>query len=158
MSELFSSISDTDGIRQGDVIRKIGPYPDDAVTWGVIVTADCDIAQKKAGERYTWLEIVSMKSYLEDSWAEDQLRRLIEKQGKATTEALNGQIKRLGMNLSALEPLSLCDWLSSSSADEVMKAVTQKSEVTDTKTRDALKAIRVALGFETMDPPLVRLM
>ena len=52
-------------MRQGDIIRSLNPKTGKAAKLGVVITADCDIAQRKASERYTWLEIVPMKDYIE---------------------------------------------------------------------------------------------
>lgn len=145
MSTLLTPVSDTEEIRQGDVIRRIDAT-NGAVTWGVIVTADCDIARRKAGERYTWLEIVSIKAYLEGAWAEDQLRQMIKKQAKISAEAISGKIRKQKLSLDPLQPESLSKWLSTTTADEVLAAV---SKTVDPKQLAALQALRLAYGYGT---------
>ncbi len=60
MTGFFTQIEDTEEVRRGDIIRKLNPKTGEAEKLGIVITADCDIAQRKAGERYTWLEIMPM--------------------------------------------------------------------------------------------------
>ncbi len=55
--ETYVEIPDGDDISQGDVI-KIEEFDSDGhaipeVDYGIVITADCDIAQKKMGDHYT---------------------------------------------------------------------------------------------------------
>ena len=84
MSDHFIFIEDDVAIRQGDIIRRHDGHSE---ILGLILTADCDIAQKKTNDRITWLEIVGADHYLENQWATEQLRRLVEKQSRAICEA-----------------------------------------------------------------------
>ncbi len=145
MSTLLTPVSDAEEIRQGDVIRRI-EATSGIVTWGVIVTADCDIARKKTGERYTWLEIVSIKAYLEGIWAEEQLRQMIKKQARISAEAISVQIRKQKLSLNPLHPESLSKWLSTATAEEVLSAV---SKTVDSKQLAALQALRLAHGYGT---------
>lgn len=65
MTDFFMPIEDTEDVRQGDIIRKFNSKTGEVEKIGIVITADCDIAQKKAGERYTWLEIMPMTGYVE---------------------------------------------------------------------------------------------
>lgn len=146
MNEFFKTISDDDDIRQGDIIRMIHPTSPLNVTYGVVVTADCDIAQKKAGERYTWLEVLSIKDYIEGPWAEEQLRKLAEKHSKALCEYLNAQLRKLDSSLSPLTTKTLAEWLKSCSAEEILQAITGKNSKPDQKALRELNGLAKAIG------------
>jgi hypothetical protein len=137
----FAQIEDTAEIRQGDIIRKLHPKTGETEKLGIVITADCDIAQNKAGGRYTWLEIVPMATYIEGPWAQEQLRKLSEKRSKAICEHLNGQIRKLQPDLSPLTPESLAQWLRSKTPKEILASVTGQASVQDDK------ALRDLQGF-----------
>src|SRR2546430_2331294 len=109
MTEHYVFVDDDEEIKQGDIIRRLSSTG--STIWGLIITADCDIANNKSGDNFTWIKIVRAMDYLDGSWATDQLRRLIEKQSRIAAEGLNRLIKRAGFDLSPLTATSLCDWL-----------------------------------------------
>lgn len=133
MTGFFTQIEDTDEIRQGDIIRKLNPITDEVETLGIVITADCDIAQRKAGERYTWLEILPMAAYIEGPWAQEQLRKLSEKRSKTICENLNGQLRKRQPELTALKHESLVQWLRSKTAEEILKSVTGQMPIADSR-------------------------
>jgi len=129
----FTQIEDTEEVRQGDIIRKLHPETGEAEKLGIVITADCDIAQRKVGERYTWLEIVPMAAYIEGPWAQEQLRKLSEKRSKAICEYLNGQIRKQKPGLVALTHESLVQWLRSKTAEEILEAASGQTPTADGK-------------------------
>ena len=133
MTGFFTEIEDTEEIRQGDIILKLNSKTDEVETIGIVITADCDIAQRKAGERYTWLEILPMAAYIEGPWAHEQLRKLSEKRSKGICEHLNGQIRKLQLGLTALTHESLVEWLRSKTAEEVLVSVTGQATTAESK-------------------------
>lgn len=151
MNEFFKSISDGDEIRQGDIIRMIHPSSTPTFTYGVVVTADCDIAQRKAGERYTWLQVLPMNEYIRGPWADEQLRKLAEKHSKVACEYLNAQLRRLHSSLSPLTAKTLADWLRSSSPEAILRAVTGEIPKPDLKALRDLSGLAKSLdvGEET---------
>ncbi|WP_411851012.1 hypothetical protein ACLB90_19590 [Stenotrophomonas sp. LGBM10] len=123
MSDFFKKIDDADEIRQGDVIRKTDARTGSVIALGVVITADCDIAQEKAGGRYNWVEILPMRTYIEGPWATEQLRRLAKKRSKQVLDHLAGHIRR---NLPGISPItheSLIEWLRTKSPEEVIESV-----------------------------------
>lgn len=133
MTSFFTHIEDTEEVRQGDIIRKLNPKTGEAEKLGIVITADCDIAQGKAGERYNWLEIVPMAAYIEGPWAQEQLRKLSEKRSKAICEYLSGQIRKLQPGLAALTHESLVQWLHSTTAEEILASTTGQAPAADGK-------------------------
>lgn len=139
MTGFFTQIEDTEEVRQGDIIRKLNSETGETEKLGIVITADCDIAQRKAGERYTWVEIVSMTAYVEGPWAQEQLRKLSERRSKAICEYLDAQIRKTKPGLTALTHESLVQWLRSKTPDEILASATGKAPTAnDRQLRDLL--------------------
>ena len=155
MENHYVFVSDEADIRQGDVIRRLAETGDEIL--GFILTADCDIAHNKAGDRFTWLEIVSAKNYIETYWASDQLRRFVEKQCKVACDGLNGLMKRSGIALASITPTSLSEWLAEVSAEDIVSRLSHTNKIPDSKLITNLRAVRVALGYEGPKSALDRL-
>ncbi len=131
-------------LRQGDLIRRsVGASP--FGEWGFVLTADCDIAQGKAGDHFTYLEVVQAETYLERAWAPTQLRRLIEKQSKYASEQLSGFMKRSGLDLS-LTPQQLVDWVSESHPDKIVAATNRTGRPVDARCRSVLDGLHTVLA------------
>lgn len=124
MTDFFKTIEDTDDVRQGDVIRQLHPETGALEKLGVVITADCDIAKRKASDRYTWLEILPMADYIEGPWAQEQLRKLGEKRSKTICQYLTAQARKLQPDLSEVTPDSLVQWLRSRTPAQILTSVT----------------------------------
>lgn len=157
MMSFFTHIEDTEEVRQGDIIRKLNPKTGEAEKLGIVITADCDIAQRKAGERYTWLEIVPMAAYIEGPWAQEQLRKLSEKRSKSICEQLNGQIRKLQPGLAALTRESLVQWLSSKTAEEILARATGEALATDGKQLRDLQGFALTVTVDETQSAFSRL-
>lgn len=157
MTGFFTQIEDTEEIRQGDIIRKLNPKTDEVETLGIVITADCDIAQKKAGERYTWLEILPMRSYIEEPWAKEQLRKLAEKRARTVCDHLNGQLRKRQLELTALTHDSLAQWLRDKTAEEVWASVTGQAPPVDSKPLRDLQGFALTVSADKTQSPFSRL-
>lgn len=156
MREYLADVDEDSEIRQGDVLRFPPGNSQTSPKWACVITADCDIAQKKAGEHLTCLEIIPANQYLNSYWAKEQLRKLVEKQSRVATEGVNGLLRRANHELDVLTESSLCAWLESRSADEIIAAIGAPSKI-DRKLEETLNALRVALGREGPSGNLERL-
>jgi len=157
MMGFFTQIEDTEEVRQGDIIRKLNPETGEADKLGIVITADCDIAQRKAGERYTWLEIVPMTAYVEGPWAQEQLRKLSEKRSKAICEYLNGQIRKRQPGLTSLTHESLAQWLRSKTAEEILASATGEVPTADSKQLRDLQGFALTVSTDETQSALSRL-
>lgn len=133
MTDFFKPINDTDDVRQGDIIRKLDAKTGAVERLGIVITADCDIAKNKSGDRYTWLEIVSMADYLDGPWAQEQLRKLGEKRSKTICEYLNGQLRKRELDVDPLTPQSLNEWLRGKTPEHILTGVTGQAPTPDSK-------------------------
>ncbi len=157
MTSFFALIDDTDEVRQGDIIRKLDLKTGDAEKLGIVITTDCDIAQRKAGERFTWLEIVPMATYIDGPWAQEQLRKLAEKRSKAICEHLSGQIRKLQPGLAALTHESLAQWLRSKTAEEVLTSATGQVPIADSKPLRDLQGFALTVNMNENQSAFSRL-
>lgn len=130
MSNYFSECPDEDEIRQGDIISRMvhSQGKKSERKWGVVVTADCDIAQNKSNNKYTWLEIVPSEEYMRYHWAPDMLRRIIKKHFNPCLEYLNIQIKKSELGVNTLDEDGFREWLNSNTADEILSTLNCKPE------------------------------
>lgn len=72
MFQEFESTNPTANLRQGDIVRFVR---DDLLLrrFGILLTADCDIAHNKFGENYTLAPVVGAQEYVRNVWAHDYL-------------------------------------------------------------------------------------
>lgn len=157
MTGFFTQIEETEEIRQGDIIRKLNSKTGEVEKLGVVITADCDIAQRKASERYTWLEILPMAAYVEGPWAREQLRKLSEKRSRAVCEYLNAQIRKQNPDLVALTHDSLVHWLQNKTSEEILTSVVGQAPVPDNKQLRELKGLELTVCVDEKQSALSRL-
>jgi hypothetical protein len=157
MLGFFTQIEDIEEVRQGDIIRKRNPGSGVTERLGIVITADCDIAQKKAGERYTWLEIVSMSAYVEGAWAQEQLRKLSQKRAGGVCAHLNAQIRKQSPDLTPLTHESLAHWLSTKNAEEIYRTATGKAPLADDKNFRDLRGFALTVSTDESQNTFSRL-
>jgi len=157
MTGFFTQIEETEEIRQGDIIRKLNSKTGEVEKLGVVITADCDIAQRKASERYTWLEILPMAAYVEGPWAREQLRKLSEKRSRAVYDYLNAQIRKQNPDLVALTHDSLVHWLQNKTAEEILASVVGQVPAPDNKQLCELKGLELTVCVDEKQSALTRL-
>jgi len=154
VNDYFQDVVYTDEIRQGDLIRRLTKtHPEGE--WGFVLTADCDIVQNKAGDRFTYIEIVPAKQYLEKVWAPMQLKRLVERQAKNSAEQLSGIMKRSELDFK-INADCLVTWLQERTPAEVIGIVNRTGKPLDAKLTASLEALRVALDPTLALDPLKR--
>jgi hypothetical protein len=122
-----------------------------------VLTADCDIAQGKAGDHFTYLEVVQAETYLERVWAPAQLRRLIDKQSKHCAEQLSGVMKRSGLDLS-LTPQQLIAWVSDSSPENIVARINLTGKPLEPRCRTALSGLHIVMNAPSDASYMRRLM
>jgi len=152
--DYFVDVADDDEVRQGDLIRRSdGTCPDGE--WGFVLTADCDIAQGKAGDRFTYIEILPAAVYLEDVWAPAQLKRWVSRQSKAAAEQLGGIMRRSGLDLPLTGEV-LAQWLAERTDIEVAASVNKTGKPLDAKLATSMAALHAALDRTVLQRELDR--
>ncbi|WP_313393285.1 hypothetical protein [Sphingobium yanoikuyae] len=138
---------------QGDILRSVPSDTNAEPTFGLIITADCDIVQSKAADRLTYVEVVTTRDYLERVWIPDQLQKYVKKQAKGAAEELTGLMRRSGLEL-AMSVDQLLDWLRERPVESIDKAVNRTGKALDAKLLKTLTALRCALGADANQKPL----
>ncbi|WP_323644538.1 hypothetical protein [Pectobacterium versatile] len=127
MQSYFYDFEDEDDeVRQGDIIRKnINSIQEkeDSHQFGLIITADCDIAQNKSSYRYNWLEIVTAQDFLAHHWLKSTFQKINKKQTEQCLLFLNKNIQSRNENLSILSSSSLYDWLRTDTPEEIFHSL-----------------------------------
>ncbi|MBB1478506.1 hypothetical protein H5186_03380 [Pseudoalteromonas sp. SG41-2] len=124
MSYFLKEINDDyKGILQGDVFKVgsscgdiFGPLED----FAVVITADCDIVNKKMGDYFTILPMISTESYLKEIW----LKKIISDEKKSYIHKIVEHMNK-APNFKALEcnDMSVCeleDWMSSETIELIL--------------------------------------
>ena len=106
MDIIYTAISDDLPIRQGDIIKKKSKLGD---TYGLVITADCDIAKSKHKNHYTWIEVVPTQVYMDTRWALEEIERIQTRQAKPVLEFVNKKLKDKG--LSQITEQKLLAWI-----------------------------------------------
>lgn len=70
-SKYVVSVGFDESLRQGDILKV--KVDKDKFEYGVIITADCDLAQKKHRGEVTYLKIISLRDYVESCWLVDEI-------------------------------------------------------------------------------------
>ena len=144
MNEYLLSVADDEEVRQGDLIRRFSSSRVEG-EWGFVLTADCDIAQGKAGDYYTYIEIVPAEIYLNEVWAPAQLKRFVAKQAEVAADQLGGVMRRSSLDLGITSEVLLA-WLLEQTPAEIEAAVNRTGKPLDEKLVATLIALRVALA------------
>ncbi|PMY56165.1 MULTISPECIES: hypothetical protein [Pseudomonas] len=112
MDVIYTTVSDDLPIRQGDIIKKKSRAGD---TYGLVITADCDIAKGKHKNHYTWIEIIPTQVYMDTRWALEEIERIRVKQIRPVLEFVNKKLKARA--LSQVSEAKLLDWISEVGVD-----------------------------------------
>lgn len=129
-------------LRQGDIIcreyreNSTEPYRTEL---GVIITADCDIAQDKMGPFFSYVSIISLEKYLTDVWAFEEVQRLRTRHSQAAITAIALADRRRDPEVNTLEQHDLVDWLQSSGATAIIEAVC----LSEREQKNALVSLRI---------------
>lgn len=117
----WSEVGDHEMFAQGDIVRRF-PGGDLPVEYGLVLTADCDFAQRKNSNRLSYIEVVTIGRYLDDYWAPDQLTKHLLKQVAPAAQQIAASIRRSGSDL-ALDEARLVEWVRRRRIEEIEAAI-----------------------------------
>lgn len=86
-----------------------------------IVTADCDLAQDKFGDRISCLEVLPALDYLREVWCAHESKRVFDRALSKALSALNKALE--GNALGQLAPTELVTWTHASTPENIVSAV-----------------------------------
>lgn len=141
--KFFQGVSDLSPFRQGDVIRshRTDANPKGLTRWGVIITADCDIAQGKSGDLLSYLPILSARDYLQTLWANEEIEKIVRRYGSIASGHIHRAASALNPQTKPLLPSELIDWSFVDGAEKVVATVGIKKQSDLKATITALKIL-----------------
>ncbi|AIC20713.1 hypothetical protein EY04_17915 [Pseudomonas chlororaphis] len=134
MDVIYTTVSDDLPIRQGDIIKKKSKAGD---VYGLIITADCDIAKSKHKNHYTWIEIIPTQVYMDTRWALEEIERIKAKQIRPVLEFVNKKLKARA--LSQIAEAKLLDWIVEVGAEGFISKLMSEEDSTDI--RDKIRGL-----------------
>lgn len=143
------TISSNIPMRQGDIFRwSNAPSRDPWDRTGVILTADCDIAQRKTQDFYTYVPLITLEQYIRDVWAARKLGSLVAKKLTRMIELVLKFHRVLNTAATPLSETAAIDWMRRSTIEEILSAVSAEG----TRDADELRACyRVAAAYYRED-------
>lgn len=133
-------------VGQGDIIHRPPSNKTGKPRWGFIVTADCDIAQDKAGVRLSYLDIITVHEYLEHVWAAEALRKLQARALKEAVALVTSAAQSLDGQFDAIAPDDLLIWLGDTPSEEIVVAL-QVISGKQKQHREALEAVELIFNL-----------
>lgn len=123
----FASIDDSSPIRQGDIIKRTSMNKAPETEWGVIVTADCDIANNKMGNYLSFVPIVSAREYVETIWADIKVAALTATLCDKARNLIHKADKSRDPNVAILSSAELLSWLKVDGANTILTTLMQST-------------------------------
>lgn len=121
MSEYFLPLDYGSGFRQGDIIRCFeNPVTQQGASWGFVINADCDLANRKNQGHISWLEVVTTRQYWRDIWAPQHLAKFAEKLSLQICEQMNSLVKKRGFNVDDLNYAKLGEWVERDKPEQIV--------------------------------------
>ncbi|HBO3119445.1 TPA: hypothetical protein L4R02_003742 [Pseudomonas aeruginosa] len=121
MESIYSIPAYDTPIRQGDVIKKVSRIGN---VYGLVITADCDIARGRHGNHYTWIEIIPSAKYIDEKWLPIEIGKILSKQVKSVLEYVNSKLKAKG--LGELSDDRLISWITDIGAKEFLLKISEE--------------------------------
>lgn len=106
--------------QQGDILQRHAGANVGRPSLLCIITADCDLAQDKYGDRITCLEVLPASDYLQEVWSAHESKRVFDRALEKALSALNKALEEKG--LGQLTPGELVTWVEASSPENIVSA------------------------------------
>lgn len=130
-------------VRHGDIIHKPAKGAE-RPRWGFILTADCDIARDKAGARLSFLDVVTVRDYLEYFWSSEVLRKMQAVSLKEAATLVTKSALAINEEFDPISSEGILEWLTDTPRDEIVSTL----EVPAKKQKQHLEALeKVELVF-----------
>lgn len=124
MDNYLSVVNDETNFYQGDIIRSFKKsLTRQEPSWGFVINADCDLANRKNQGHISWLEIVSVRHYWETFWAPQKLAKFAKQRSHQICDQMNSLIKKRGFDVEALTYPKLLEWVRRQELQEIVSAL-----------------------------------
>lgn len=132
MTEFESFLSPDHPIRQGDIFAW-GNWKERTVwdQFGVVITADCDIANGKIGGFLTYLPILPLAAYVKQVWARARIDGMFRTHERQLSDELHRIHANINPNAIKLDTARLRQWVLESTNEGILDSlsVTHESEI-----------------------------
>ena len=154
MNECEPYLSPDAPIGQGDIFAW-GNWSerDEWDQFGMVVTADCDIAHDRASNFLTYLPILSLAAYVKLVWVRQRIAKLLVQHQRQTSEEIHRLHLKLNPGATKLESVVSNRWIIQSTNELILKAlnVSEKKEITNiTKLLEVYRSLEAASRGDTM--------
>lgn len=139
MSNIFNELIESEDFRQGDIFK--AKKDEGQINMKFVLTADCDIAQKKSRNTLTTLDIVTTRYFVDHIWANEFLSKLIDREIIKALDYLNTCITKFDSKLTSLTAESLDKWLNETTVDIILQGLEVKKP--DSSIKKSLEAVQV---------------
>ncbi|MBI3372704.1 MAG: hypothetical protein HY017_13245 [Betaproteobacteria bacterium] len=107
-------------VRQGDIFIWRGQETNDPwKQFGIVVTADCDIAQSKTHNSLSYVPLLPLRHYIEAFWAVQRLKRTIEQRTGDAIALVHRHHAVANASAKRITTEAFHRWIRSTSADEI---------------------------------------
>ncbi|MGQ3100537.1 MAG: hypothetical protein ACT6Q5_09490 [Sphingopyxis solisilvae] len=120
-------IDDDEPFCQGDVILRTSSEIEGNFEAYLIITADCDIAQRKMGNSFTVLPVRKVSDYIRYDWAEAQLEKILFDLTVKVSRVLQGIRPEEAENIDGVD---VQEWISRRGSESIISTfdINEKSE------------------------------
>ena len=124
MADYFIQLQDGADLRQGDILRRYkNPISREGATWGFVINADGDLANRKNQGHISWLEVIPTEEYWQRFWAPQQLATFAQKKSQQICDQINSALKKQGSDLDRLSHDRLVDWVRRRKPEEIISSI-----------------------------------
>ena len=130
MADYLTPLQDDHDLRQGDILRQYkNPVAREGATWGFVINADCDLANRKNQGHISWLEIVPTEVYWQTFWAPQQLATFARKKSQQLCDQLNSILSKQDAGLKKLSHELLVDWVQRKRPEEIVSSLGVENKI-----------------------------
>jgi hypothetical protein len=120
----FRVIADDPQLRQGDLFRwHDRNYQSPWKTYGVVITADCDLINKKTYGQMSYLPVLTMEDYLWTFWRPEKFAQTLREQEAALESRLNKILVRVRGDGSEISRAAALAWAMRAGAEQLPKEI-----------------------------------
>jgi hypothetical protein len=127
-------VLDSTPLRQGDVFQWIDHH--NRRPWmnmGIVITADCDIAQKKTYGRLSYIPVISMEDYLWHFWRPAKFEQIFNDYRMKATKRINTYLQKVDPARKGVTEDAATAWIQRSGAEGLPQeiGIKDKGQVKD---------------------------
>ena len=119
MTDEWISHGPDEPVQQGDLLLSRDPMTGYIGDICIVITADCDITNKKFGKQLACLRVTSLRDYLRTDWAGRKLRRSIDSETEKIRMQLNKWNSERDSKAGPFSPEAITNWVKRCEPDQI---------------------------------------